>query len=100
MDFSSVIRSGDLAKVQQLLEEGHDINHSDSRGFTPLILASYFNQDAIVQALLAQGAEIDKVDSAGHTALLGAAFKGYKDVMSILLSYKACLLYTSPSPRD
>ena len=57
MDFASAIKSGDLIAVKRLIDEGHDINQADARGFTPLILASYFNQVPIVKALLVQGAE-------------------------------------------
>ena len=42
------ISKGDLAKVQQLVEIGVDVNKKDERGKTPLMYAILFNQPQIV----------------------------------------------------
>jgi ankyrin repeat protein len=41
------ISKGDLAKVQQLVEIGVDVNKKDERGTTPLMYAILFNQPQI-----------------------------------------------------
>ena len=41
------ISKGDLAKVQQLVEIGVDVNKKDERGKTPLMYAILFNQPQI-----------------------------------------------------
>ena len=53
-----------------------------------------------VTQLMAGGATADTADGAGVPMLCSAAAAGNKDVVKWLLDSGACLLYTSPSPRD
>lgn len=79
-------RRGDIAAVQQLCAANPEIVHAvDAKGFTPLILAAYNDQLAIVDFLLENGAEINAQDAAGNTALMGVCFKGYKNIAKKLL---------------
>jgi len=79
-------RRGDLTVVQQLCAANPELVHAvDAKGFTPLILAAYNEQPAIVQFLLASGADINVQDAAGNTALMGVCFKGYKDIAKMLM---------------
>ena len=76
-------------------------------GFTVLVLAAN-GHERVVELLLQRGAEINLQESKGRTALIFAAGSGHERVVILLLQRgaevnlqsSACLLYTSPSPRD
>ena len=61
------ISKGDLAKVQQLVEIGVDVNKKDERGKTPLMYAILFKQTEIVSYLIRNGADYRAEDSNGLT---------------------------------
>ena len=61
------ISKGDLAKVQQLVEIGIDVNKKDERGKTPLMYAILFKQTEIVAYLIRNGADYRAEDSRGNT---------------------------------
>ncbi len=63
------ISKGDLAKVQQLVGIGVNVNHKDERGKTPLMYAILFNQPQIVAYLIKKGADYRAEDSNGLTIL-------------------------------
>ncbi|HEX8279361.1 MAG TPA: ankyrin repeat domain-containing protein, partial [Segetibacter sp.] len=69
-------RQGNVEKVEKLYEVNPDIiNAEDHKGFTPLILATYNNQPAIVDFLLRKGAVINSYDGSDNSALMGVCFK-------------------------
>jgi ankyrin repeat protein len=68
---------------------GVDINATDSRGSTPLIIAAYHNNAEAAKVLLDAGAATDLQDSMGNTALMGVCFKGYTAIAELLLQYNA-----------
>ena len=71
------IQSGQNDKVTELLNSNPDlVKIKDSRGFTPLIFASYFDKEDIVKTLVEHHAPIDAADASGNTALIGVSFKG------------------------
>ncbi|NTS39327.1 ankyrin repeat domain-containing protein [Flavisolibacter sp. BT320] len=79
-------RNGDLETVKSLVAENPAlVNNLDPKGFTPLILAAYNEQTAIVEFLLQAGADPNLQDAAGNTALMGIAFKGYKEIAKKLI---------------
>lgn len=59
------ISKGDLAKVQQLVEIGVDVNKKDERGTTPLMYAILFKQPQIVDFLIRNGADFRAEDKNG-----------------------------------
>lgn len=61
------ISKGDLAKVQQLVGIGVDVNKKDERGKTPLMYAILFNQPQIVSFLIRSGADYRAEDANGLT---------------------------------
>ena len=63
------ISKGDLAKVQQLVEIGVDVNKKDERGKTPLMYAILYKQTEIVSYLIKKGADYRAEDSNGLTIL-------------------------------
>lgn len=61
--------SGDLGAVEDLLNEGVDVNARGAQNRTPLQRAAGANQVDICQLLLAKGADPNLADEAGRTAL-------------------------------
>lgn len=59
--------------VTILLEAGADVNKTCEDHSTPLMLAAYAGDEAIVQALLRAGSDVQMEDEMGHTALMLAA---------------------------
>jgi hypothetical protein len=86
----NAIRQGDRDLVQKMIGPRPDVlNKADSRGFTPLILATYSDQYEVARYLLEAGAEVDQLDRAGNTALMGVAFKGSGEMAGLLLKHGA-----------
>jgi ankyrin repeat protein len=80
-----VAARGDVEAARLLLARGADVNAVDHRGYTPLILASHYDGDAIelVRLLLAHGADPTAV-AEGQTALSLAARRGDGEVTKAL----------------
>lgn len=79
-------RLGRTDMIAPLVKAGVDINATDARGFTPLILAAYNGQAETLDALIAAGADPCKPDvSQGNTAQMGVAFKGNDAIAARLL---------------
>ncbi|GGD51815.1 ankyrin repeat domain-containing protein [Muriicola marianensis] len=103
--FFEAIRQGDLETISSLGEKNPDLYRSrDGRGSTPLILAAYYNKEAVVDHLLKTGVPVDEKDGAGNSALMGCCFKGYEgiarklikagaDVNTINSLGSSCLIY-------
>lgn len=88
--FFRTLQSGNLDNLNAQLERNPDLaNITDSRGFTPLIFATYFNNAAATEMLLQHGAKVDAQDASGNTALLGVCFKGNTELAALLLKHKA-----------
>jgi uncharacterized protein len=79
-------RKGDLVEVKRLYASDNNvINAYDFKGYTPLILAVYNQNQDVVEFLLEKGADPNAKDAAGNTALMGVAFKGYTDLAEKLI---------------
>jgi ankyrin repeat protein len=79
-------RTGRDEMIPALLQAGVDIEVTDAKGYTPLVIASYNGQAKATAALLAAGAQVDgAADARGNTALMGVCFKGYGEIAQILL---------------
>nr|WP_299454833.1 ankyrin repeat domain-containing protein [uncultured Microscilla sp.] len=88
--FIEAVRSGNLSTVKQHLSKYPEaVNQKNAQGFTPLILAAYYDQLPVVAYLIEQGADISAVDASGNTALMGACFKGYEQLVSQLIALGA-----------
>ncbi|WP_207497129.1 ankyrin repeat domain-containing protein [Aridibaculum aurantiacum] len=89
-DIFDACRRGDVELVEKIYERNPDIIHvEDFKGFTPLIIAVYNNQPAVVDFLLSKGARAEMQDQAGNTALMGVCFRGYIDIAKKLLDVGA-----------
>ncbi len=84
--FLDACRRGDAGEAEQLCNLFPElINSKDAKGFTPLIIAVYNNQQAVTVVLLQHGADVNTQDAAGNTALMGACFKGYNELAATLI---------------
>lgn len=81
--------SGNIKKVERLLQTGEDPNKADSYGNTPLTLAAHANQTQIASLLLAHEADPSIADNTGMTPLHCAAYKGNIEVARILIDHGA-----------
>ena len=91
-NFFNAIRSNELEEVQQLLNANPDLVHGkDERGSTPLILATYYNHEAIANLILRKNAKIDvnAVNFAGATPLIYATTFNRQAIIKMLLTKNA-----------
>lgn len=88
-DVFQAARVNDVAAIEQAIANDMDVNQSNSRGFTPLILAVYNESYEVATLLLKNGANADAQDLSGNTALMGAIFKGYPKMAELLIAHQA-----------
>ncbi|CAE7391991.1 unnamed protein product [Symbiodinium natans] len=79
------VQGGNLDIVKLLLELGADMDLSNGRGTTPLMLAAAYGQLEIASLLLQAGVNADLADDQGITALMIAAVTGDLDIGRLLL---------------
>jgi serine/threonine-protein phosphatase 6 regulatory ankyrin repeat subunit B len=81
-------REGNLARVQEMLAAGTDVDDADPSGWTALMWASYGDHAAVVRALLAAepSANVNAVSNNGWTALLIASQNGHTSIVRALLA--------------
>ena len=86
----AALRQGDAATVTGLVQgDATLLATRDPRGSTPLLLATYLQQEAVVEALVEAGADVNARDAAGNTPLMGLCFKGYLPLAKYLLAHGA-----------
>jgi len=89
-NFWDAVRNGNLETIKSYVAQRPQvIDQKNERGFTPLILAAYYNQLEVFNYFIAQGADIHAPDAIGNTALMGASFKGYIDIIQKLITLGA-----------
>jgi len=82
-------RFGTVTEMEQLMKaDANAINAIDENGFTPLILAAYRNNEAVVSFLAPKVNTIDHNCKSG-TALTAASYKGLVSIVKVLLENKA-----------
>ena len=84
-DIVRAARYGDIAKVEEFLESGVDVNTMDGTGQTALCYAAQHGDKEMVLLLLAYDADVNYKDGRA-TPLCFAAEMGNVDVVDILLS--------------
>lgn len=84
-----VARSGTVAEMTELIKADKGIvDAKDDRGFTPLILAVYRNNEEVVNLLVSKTSTINYNSSSG-TALVAASYKGLPTIVEALLKNNA-----------
>ncbi|QSE99224.1 ankyrin repeat domain-containing protein [Fulvivirga lutea] len=90
MTITEALRNKDLVALKNIITNNPQVvNHPDGRGFTPLILATYFDDVDAAKILLESGANINAQDASGNTALMGVCFKGSEKIVNLLLDHGA-----------
>lgn len=79
-------KAGNLNTINTLIEVKFDLNRSDSKGYTALILAAYHGHEQVVDRLLLAGANPCAKDKRGNTALMGAIFKAEVSIAKTLIA--------------
>jgi ankyrin repeat protein len=82
-------RNGNLEGVQRLIKEGASVEAKNDYGWSPLLLAAKYGQDAMCKLLINKNASVEAKDNYGRTPLLLAANYGYKAVCRLLIENKA-----------
>ena len=78
--------TGDIAKIENLIKEGADINAMDKIGWTPLSWTIVMNDPNATEFLISKGADVNSRGKRGMTPLLLACQRGRKDIAEILIS--------------
>lgn len=85
-------QAGDTARVQQMLDQGADVNKEvPPYSFTPLMCAAWYGNANVVELLLGKGVNINAQNQMGWTALMQAAFAGRTECVKVLLAHNASL---------
>jgi len=88
--------SGDVARVQQVLDSGRvDPDSRDQDGTTPLMLAAGNGRLEVVSLLLEEGADPNIRKNTGVTAIFLASVGGYLDILTNLMKAGA-----DPDPQS
>lgn len=71
------VKTGNDARVSELVESGADVDSKDSDGLTPLVIVSRDNRPSTAKILLAAKADPNVKTRRGGTALVAAATNGH-----------------------
>jgi ankyrin repeat protein len=82
-------KCGKLDVVKSLLNQGADVNATDTDDATPLHLAAIKGNLDVVSLLLEWGAEVDSRDWLGQTPLLKASRSGHVEISQVLIDHGA-----------
>jgi len=75
-----------LDKVKYLVENGVDINKSNTSGDTPLSVAVDYNNKIVIKYLVDHGADINMITKSGETFLIRTIKNGYMDMFKYLIT--------------
>jgi uncharacterized protein len=93
-----VIRNDDAERLSLLIASGADIETEDpGTGATPLVIAAYRGNVAVIEMLLSAGADVQRANRGGITPLMSAAQSGHAALIPILLEAGADLETLSTS---
>ena len=82
-------KNGDLQAIQALdIEDQEVFNLQNENGYSPLMLAAYYNKTDIILYLLKYGADVNAKDFRGNKALDYAILKQNETIIKLLNTYK------------
>ncbi|CAG4999495.1 hypothetical protein DYBT9275_02241 [Dyadobacter sp. CECT 9275] len=84
----NAINKNNISLVEQLIQNGADVDELDSNHDAPLVIAAYKGYNQIVKLLLEAGADVRAVDPGMKaTALHAAAYAGRTEAARLLIEY-------------
>ena len=84
-----IARKGTVNDIEILYNKTPDIiNNKNDRGYTPFMLACYYNNEAVVRFLVDKVKNINGTSAYG-SPLMAATVKGYVNIVRLLLEKKA-----------
>jgi len=83
--FIEAIDDGNWRLVEYFLDRGVDVNGTNDREETPLMIAAGEHQPQIVRLLIERGADVNYLNADGRTALMYAAEEGADEAIRILI---------------
>ena len=84
-EWRSATSSGDVEKVQALLDAGADIDALDGHGQTALMNAAHRGDAGLVRLLVQRGAALNRTAKYRLTALMLAVIGNHADVVRLLV---------------
>lgn len=94
---SAAVLEGQEAVVRLLLSRSADTEMANVHGYTPLVLATIFEDGTMVKLLLQANADVDRGGPRGKTPLLLAVERGFEGIVGLLLQSNAKVDATSDS---
>lgn len=85
-DMLNAVNMKDLGKVSDLLQRGMDVNTTDSKGNSLLMLAAQNGDFPILELLLRNKANVLIKNKYGDSALMLAALRGHLDTVAALVA--------------
>ena len=82
---------GNLAKVEEAIEEGADVNYKNRAGSSPLLVASIKGNIKLAKLLIEKGADVNVKDLWNITPLSMALERNDKEMVKFLLSKGATI---------
>ena len=99
VEFVTSALDGDKMAVELFLDAGMDVNTTDEKNSTALMLAAAKGHFEIVKLLLEKGAKIDLANSDGITALMVAVIQGNDEITKTLIGKGAAVDLTDKNGR-
>ena len=79
------IRTGDVEKVQSILDAGVSVNSSNTAGDPFIHEAIWRDHIDVVRILVDAGADVNAIDSKGNPVLREAIWRGHTEIVSLLI---------------
>ena len=86
-DLIRAAEMGDARGIERLLDRGMDVNTTDPKGNTILMIAVREGQRDVVWALVRRKANANKRNQFGDTALMMASLKGDREIARMLIEF-------------
>jgi len=79
-------KAGDIKKIQELLEDGANIDGQSRKGYSPVHLAAMKGHLEAVELLIKEEADVNNVSVKGTTPLMSATYRSYTAIAQALLA--------------
>lgn len=84
-------RNGETETLENMIKAGLDVNLTNTKGNSLLMLAAYNGNFETSQMLVENKADVNSVNDQGHSILAGVAFKGYLNIVKLLIENGATI---------